>query len=105
MLLILNHLPVAAVSRCMQQSLVRVLVCTGVLLQSAGAWAQAGIDLRNPKPRQLQSAVFTVASATGVRGEGTGAESDNNHGAFSWLTTMWSSRVRSGARRAPWIGN
>jgi len=81
------------------------MVCTGVLLQSAGAWAQAGIDLRNPKPRQLQSAVFTVANATEVRVDATGAESDNNHGTFSWLTTMWSSRERSDDRRDPWIGN
>src|SRR3954471_5103542 len=105
MLLILNHLPLAAVSRCMQQSLVRVMVCTGVLLQSAGAWAQAGIDLRNPKPRQLQSAAFTVANATEVRVDATGAEADNDPGPFSWLPRMWSRRDRPADRREPWIGN
>src|SRR5215203_1612253 len=89
----------------MQQSLIRVMVCAGVLLPSAGAWAQTGVDLRNPKPRQLQSMVFTVASATEVRLDATGAESGNNHGTFSWLTTMWNGRDRTDDRREPWIGN
>jgi len=77
---------------------------TALLLCATSALAQSPIvDLRNPNPRELQSTVFTVASAQDVRVDAAGAESDNNNGTFSWLATMWNGR--ESIRKDPWMGN
>lgn len=74
-----------------------------VLASAVPAAAQPTVvDLRNPKPRAVQSAVFTIASPETVRVDATGAEAESKSGTFSWLTAMWSAREHE---REPWMGD
>ena len=89
----------------MNTRLVRALLAGAVLAQAPVAFAQSAvIDLKDFRPREVKSAVFSVASAQEVRVEAVGAESDNNRGTFSWITTMWNGK-RDDERRDPWMGN
>lgn len=74
-----------------------------LLLHGASALAQTTVvDFRNIKPREVKSAIFTVANAHDVRVDAIGAESAEDSGTFSWLTGMWKG---ADAPRAPWMGN
>ena len=86
----------------MQQSAVRASLSALLVLQAAVVSAQS-IDLRQFKPREVKSAVFTLASAQDVRVEAVGAEPSTNGGTFSWLTAMWNGHRDE--RREPWMGN
>jgi hypothetical protein len=84
--------------------LVRTVVAGGLLAQSHLAFGQATVvDLKDFRPREVKSTVFSLAASEDVRIEAVGAESDNNHGTFSWVTTMWNGN--SETRREPWMGN
>jgi hypothetical protein len=87
----------------MNKWLVRAALAGGLLVQTTAAFGQSAVvDLKNFRPREIKSAVFSLASGQDVRIEAVGAESDNNRGTFSWVTTMWNGRDD---RRDPWMGN
>jgi hypothetical protein len=90
----------------MQKSLFSVAVAATLLLQAGVASAQSGgvIDLRDLKPRELRSAVFTLAAPQSVRVVAVGSEAQHEGGTFSWVTAMWNGKERSD-RRDPWMGN
>jgi hypothetical protein len=89
----------------MNKWLVRTIFAAGLLAQGPAVFGQSAavVDLKAFKPREVKSAVFTVASSQDVRIEAVGAESDTNHGTFSWVATMWNGK--SDDRRDPWMGN
>ena len=90
----------------MQKSLFSMAVAA-LLLQASVASAQSGgvIDLRNLKPRELRSAVFTLTAPQSVRVEAVGSESQHEGGTFSWVTAIWNGKEKSDDRRDPWMGN
>ena len=104
---LLNHLPGPAVLCLMQKSLFSVALAATLLVQPGAATAQSGgvIDLRDLKPRELQSAVFTLAAPQSVRVEAVGSESQHERGTFSWVTAMWNGKDTNENRRDPWMGN
>ena len=81
----------------MNRWLVRA-ACTGALVVQGPlanvVFGQAApiVDLKNMQPHEVKAAVFSLASPQDVRIDAIGAESDNNRGMFSWVTTMWSGR-------------
>ena len=89
----------------MKKWLVRSVFAAGLLAQGQVAFGQSAavVDLKDFRPREVKSAVFTVASSQDLRIEAIGAESDNNRGTFSWVTTMWNGKADD--RRDPWMGN
>ena len=91
----------------MQKSLFSLAVAATLLLQAGVASAQSGgvIDLRNLKPRELRSAVFTLTAPQIVRVEAVGSESQHEGGTFSWITAMWNGKEQGDDRRDPWMGN
>ena len=88
----------------MRNVLVGSLTAALVLgLSAAPAAAQpAVVDLKQPKPRAVQSVVFTTDAPQQIRIDATGAESNNDHGTFSWIAAMWTSR---NTEQDPWMGN
>jgi hypothetical protein len=90
----------------MQKSLCSVAVAATLLLQAGAASAQSGavIDLRNLKPRELRSAVFTLTAPQGVRVEAVGSRAQHESGTFSWVSAMWNGKEKDD-RRDPWMGN
>ena len=87
----------------MNRWLVRAAMAGSLLAQSNIVWAQSPVvDLRNFHPREVKSAVFTLASPQDLRVEAVGAEGSDNRGTFSWITAMWNPRDD---RRQPWRGN
>jgi hypothetical protein len=91
----------------MHKSLFFVALAATLLVQPGAAAAQSGgvIDLRDLKPRELRSAVFTLASPQRVRVEAVGSESQHEGGTFSWVTAMWNGKDTNADRRDPWMGN
>jgi hypothetical protein len=88
----------------MNTRLVRALFAGAMLAQAGLVFGQpAVVDLKDFRPREVKSAVFTLAAGQDVRVEAVGAESDSNRGTFSWVSTMWNGR--NDARREPWMGN
>jgi hypothetical protein len=87
----------------MHKCLFSVAVAATLLFQAGAAAAQSGgvIDLRDLKPRELRSAVFTVAAPQSVRVEAIGSASQQESGTFSWVTAMWKDKDQ----RDPWMGN
>jgi hypothetical protein len=79
-------------------------LCTaGVLLHAAAATAQPTLlDLRDLKPQQLRSEVFTVATPQDVRVEAVGGEAARDSHLFSWVTAMWRGRDD---QAEPWRGD
>ena len=79
-------------------------VCAAaVLLHAAAAAAQpAVVDLRDVQPRQVKSAVFTVAAAQDFHIDAIGAEAARDVGPFSWVPAIWRGDDRT---RDPWMGN
>src|SRR3954468_2832846 len=79
----------------------------GVVLAAAAAgpsFAQPRVvDLRNLKPREVQSAVFTLGAPQDLQIHATGAESADDGGTFGWITAMWTSKRDE--PREPWMGN
>jgi hypothetical protein len=89
--------------RQMQKWLVRAAIAGNMLAHANVVWGQPPVvDLKDFKPRQVQSAVFTLASPQDLRIEAVGAESADNRGAFSWVSAMWSPKD---PRQDPWMGN
>jgi len=87
----------------MNRWLVRAALAGSLLAQSNIIWGQTPVvDLRSLKPREVKSAVFALAAPQEVRVEAIGAESNSEHGTFSWVTAMWSGRDD---RHDPWMGN
>jgi hypothetical protein len=88
----------------MKHSLVAAALAASFLAPAAVALAQpVVVDLRNPRPRDLKSTVFTVTGTQDFRVDAIGAESSSNRGAFSWITAMWSRGDQT--RRDPWVGD
>jgi hypothetical protein len=89
----------------MNKWLVRAIFAAGLLAQGHVVFGQsaAAVDLKDFHPREVKSAVFTLASSQDVQVEAVGAESDANSGTFSWVTTMWNGK--NDDRRDPWMGN
>src|SRR5262245_33695005 len=89
----------------MNRWLVRAAIAGSMLAQSNIVWGQGATiaDLRNLRPRQVQSAVFTLAAPQELRVEAVGAESSHDRGTFSWVTAMWTSKKDE--RHDPWTGN
>ena len=89
----------------MNKWLVRTVFAAGLLAQGEVAFGQSAavVDLKDFHPREVKSAVFTVASSQDLRIEAVGAESDSNRGTFSWVTTLWNGK--NDDRRDPWMGN
>jgi hypothetical protein len=89
----------------MYKWLVRAVLTGGLLVQTNLVWGQTGavVDLQNVRPREVKSAVFALSGDQDLRVEAIGAESDNNRGTFSWVTTMWSGHKDD--VRDPWMGN
>lgn len=90
----------------MHKWLVRAALTGGLLAQTNLVWGQSGtaVDLRNMRPRQVSSTVFSLAAAQDLRVEAIGAESDNDRGTFSSVTALWNGR-KDETRRDPWMGN
>src|SRR4029077_7578487 len=87
----------------MNRWLVRAALTGSLLAQSNVIWGQTPVvDLQNLKPREVQSAVFTLSTPQELRVEAVGAESNSDRSTFSWVTTMWSCRED---RHDPWLGN
>jgi hypothetical protein len=86
----------------MHQTLSRGILSAAVLLQAAMASAQVA-DLRDLKPREVKSAVFTLAAPQDLSIDAAGAEAESRSGTFSWLTAMWPGKDE--ARREPWMGD
>ena len=88
----------------MNKWLVRSVFAAGLLAQGQVAFGQSAavVDLKDFRPREVKSAVFTVASSQDLRIEAVGAESDNNRGTFSWVTTMWNGKQRRSAATRGW---
>jgi hypothetical protein len=88
----------------MNTRLIRTVFAGAVLAQS-GVFAQSAavVDLKDFRPREVKSEVFSLASAQDVRVEAVGAEASNDRGTFSWITAMW--KDRNDGRRDPWMGN
>lgn len=89
----------------MQKWLLSAAVAATLVLHAGAAAAQSAgvIDLRDLKPRELRSAVFTLAAPQNVRVEAIGSESQQEVGTFSWVTAMWNGKGSN--RRDPWMGN
>jgi hypothetical protein len=88
----------------MNKWLMRAALAGGLLAQAGVAVGQSAVvDLKDFRPREIKSVVFSLPSAQDLRVEAVGAESDNNRGTFSWVTTMWNGR--NDGRRDPWMGN
>src|SRR5262245_11515732 len=60
------------------------------------------VTLTDLKPRQVQSAVFTLTSPQDLHVNAIGAEAATQGGAFGWIATMWSPKEE---QREPWMGN
>jgi len=79
------------------------LFTAGVLLHAAAASAQPALaDVRDVKPQQLKSAVFTLNAAQDLRVEAIGAEPASDSGMFSWVSAMWHGRETTAE---PWMGD
>ena len=89
----------------MKKWLVRAALTFGVVTQSHLAFGQPGqvVDLKDFHPREVKSAVFSLASDQDLNVEAVGAESDSHRGTFSWVTTMW--HGKDDDQREPWMGN
>ena len=76
-----------------------------MLAQAGVVFGQSAavVDLKDFRPREVKSAVFSLASAQDVRVEAVGAESRSERGTFSWVTAMWNGK--NDGRRDPWMGN
>src|SRR5262245_58450217 len=61
------------------------------------------VGFRHLKPREVQSAVFTLASPQDLQVQATGAEAAQDGGTFAWIATVWSST--HDRPREPWMGN
>ena len=88
----------------MQHSALRASLPAILVLQAALASAQTSVDLRDFKPREVKSVVFSLSTAQDVRVEAVGAGPAGNAGTFSWLTAMWNGR-ESDRPAEPWMGN
>src|SRR6185369_8441431 len=74
-----------------------------VALPAAAAFGQPTVvTLKDLKPRQVQSAVFTLASPQDLHVDAVGAEAASQGGTFGWIATMWSPKP---AQSEPWMGN
>jgi hypothetical protein len=75
----------------MKNWLVRALFAGGVLAQGPLAFGQSGpvVELKDLRPREVKSTVFSLASGQDLQIEAVGAEADSRRGTFSWVTTMW----------------
>src|SRR6185369_10622120 len=74
-----------------------------VALPAAAAFGQPTVvTLKDLKPRQVQSAVFTLASPQDLHVDAVGAEAASQGGTFGWIATMWSPKP---APSEPWMGN
>ncbi len=94
----------------MNTSLVRAGLALFVAIASSRvAHAQSpAVDLRNLKPREVQSAVFTLGSPQDVQIHAIGAEAGDDGGTFGWLSAMWSSPGSKRDETQPrpaWMGN
>jgi len=85
-------------------SLRGALVCA-LLAHAPAAFAQSRpvVELKNLKPREVQSAVFTLAAPQQLRLEAVGSEAAQERGTFSWVTAMWNGK--DDREREPWMGN
>jgi hypothetical protein len=84
--------------------LVRATVAGAVLAQAHIASGQAApvVDLKDFRPREIKSTVFSLAAGQDLQVEAVGAESETRSGTFSWVTAIWSPGEN---RRAPWMGD
>lgn len=73
-----------------------------VLAAGSAAAQPAVVDLKQPKPRAVQSVVFTTEATQTIHIDAFGAESSNDHGTFSWVAAMWNSGDK---QQDPWMGN
>lgn len=89
----------------MNTRLIRTVVAGAMLAQSGLAFGQSAavVDLKDFRPREVKSSVFSLGSAQDVRVEAVGAESSSERGTFSWVTAMW--KDKNDSRRDPWMGN
>jgi len=89
----------------MNTRFIRAVVAGAMLAQAGVVFAQSAavVDLKDFRPREVKSAVFSIASAQDVRVEAVGAESSREGGSFSWVTAMWNGK--NDGRRDPWMGN
>ena len=88
----------------MNKWLLRAAIAGNMLAHANIVWGQTApvVDLADFRPRQVKSAVFTLASPQDLRVEAVGAEPAEQRGALSWVSTLWSS---NDPRRDPWMGN
>jgi hypothetical protein len=88
----------------MNTRLIRTVFAGAMLAQSGVVFGQSNavVDLKDFRPREVKSAVFTLGSAQDVRVEAVGAEASSERGTFSWVTAMWKDK---NDRRDPWMGN
>ena len=89
----------------MQKWLFSVTLAAALLFLPGAAAAQSSgvIDLRDLKPRELKSAVFTLTAPQNVRVEAIGSQSQQEAGTWSWMTAMW--KDKGSEQRDPWMGN
>ena len=88
----------------MNTRLIRAVFAGAMLAQSGLVFGQAAavVDLKDFRPREVKSTVFSLSSAQDVRIEAVGAEPSSERGTFSWVTAMWKDRDQN---REPWMGN
>jgi len=72
----------------MKHAFVTAVLAASVLAAATVALAQPVVDLRSPRPRDVQSTVFTVTGTQDFRVDAVGAESASNRGTFSWITAI-----------------
>jgi hypothetical protein len=92
----------------MNTSLVRLglVLCVAAASGNVAQAQSSVVDLKNLKPRQVQSAVFTLSSPQDLQVHAIGAEAGEDGGTFSWITAMWNTSSRKGDEpREPWMGN
>ena len=61
------------------------------------------VELKDLQPRQVQSAVFSLAASQDLQVYAVGAESARDGGTFGWIGTFWN--AKSDEPRQPWMGN
>ncbi|MEO6239056.1 MAG: hypothetical protein ABIQ52_18840 [Vicinamibacterales bacterium] len=89
----------------MNAPLIRLALAACVLAHTSLVCGQPAtvVDLKDFKPREVKSTVFTLASSQDLQVEAVGADSNSPHSTFSWITAMWNGREED--RREPWMGN
>ena len=88
----------------MNRWLVGAAIAGSLLAQPGVVLGQSGtvVDLKNLKPREVRSTVFTLSSAQDLKVDAVGAEAASQRSTFSWVSTMFSGKDDA---RDPWMGN